>query len=77
MAIYPLGSFIHLLYNWALDGGGGGTKEGSVYCPRTSVLRIEPARFPQQVLNPLTPKISLVILLTVCHAVLVMLVWRI
>ena len=28
-------------------------------------------------LNPLTPKISLVILLTVCHTVLVMLVWRI
>ena len=29
------------------------------------------------VFNPLTPKISLVILLTVCHMVLVMLVWRI
>ena len=29
------------------------------------------------VLNPLTLKISLVILLTVCHTVLVMLVWRI
>ena len=28
-------------------------------------------------LNPLTPKISSVILLTVCHIVLVMLVWRI
>ena len=28
-------------------------------------------------INPLTPKISLVILLTVCHTVLVMLVWRI
>ena len=28
-------------------------------------------------LNPLTPKISLVILLTVCHTILVMLVWRI
>ena len=28
-------------------------------------------------INPLTPKISLVILLTVCHIVLVMLVWRI
>ena len=28
-------------------------------------------------LNPLTPKISLVILLTVYHTVLVMLVWRI
>ena len=28
-------------------------------------------------LNPLTPKISIVILLTVCHTVLVMLVWRI
>ena len=27
--------------------------------------------------NLLTPKISLVILLTVCHTVLVMLVWRI
>ena len=27
--------------------------------------------------NPLTPKISLVILLTLCHIVLVMLVWRI
>ena len=27
--------------------------------------------------NPLTPKISLVILLTVCHTVLVMFVWRI
>ena len=27
--------------------------------------------------NPFTPKISLVILLTVCHIVLVMLVWRI
>ena len=31
---------------------------------------------PSQI-NPLTPKISLVILLTVCHTVLVMLVWRI
>ena len=30
-----------------------------------------------QVLNPLTPKISLVILLNVCHTVLVVLVWRI
>ena len=30
-----------------------------------------------QQLNPLTPKISLVILVTVCHTVLVMLVWRI
>ena len=29
------------------------------------------------VLNPLTLKISLAILLTVCHTVLVMLVWRI
>ena len=29
------------------------------------------------VLNPLTPKITLVILLIVCHIVLVMLVWRI
>ena len=28
-------------------------------------------------INPLTPKILLVILLTVCHTVLVMLVWRI
>ena len=28
-------------------------------------------------INPLTPKISLVILLTVCHTVLVMLIWRI
>ena len=28
-------------------------------------------------LNPLTPKILLVILLTVCHTVLAMLVWRI
>ena len=28
-------------------------------------------------LNPLTPKISLVILLTVCHMILIMLVWRI
>ena len=27
--------------------------------------------------NPLTPKISLEILLTVCHTVLVMLVWRV
>ena len=27
-------------------------------------------------INPLTPKISLLILLTVCHIVLVMLVWR-
>ena len=31
----------------------------------------------QQSINPLTPKISLVILLTVCHTILVMLVWRI
>ena len=30
-----------------------------------------------QPINPLTPKISLVILPTVCHTVLVMLVWRI
>ena len=30
-----------------------------------------------QMLNPLTPKISLAILLTFCHTVLVMLVWRI
>ena len=29
------------------------------------------------VLNPLTPKISLVILLTVCQMILIMLVWRI
>ena len=29
------------------------------------------------VLNPLTPKFSLVILVTVCHTVFVMLVWRI
>ena len=28
-------------------------------------------------INPLSPKISLVILLTICHTVLVMLVWRI
>ena len=28
-------------------------------------------------INPVTPKISFVILLTVCHTVLVMLVWRI
>ena len=28
-------------------------------------------------INPLTPKISLVILLTVCHTVLVVSVWRI
>ena len=27
-------------------------------------------------LNPLTPKISLLILLTLCHTVLLMLVWR-
>ena len=27
--------------------------------------------------DPFTPKVSLVILLTVCHTVLVMLVWRI
>ena len=27
-------------------------------------------------INPLTPKISFVILLTVCHTVLVILVWR-
>ena len=31
----------------------------------------------RNVFNPLTPKISLAILLTVCHTVLVMLVWRI
>ena len=29
------------------------------------------------VLNPLIPKISLVILLTVCQMILIMLVWRI
>ena len=29
------------------------------------------------VLNPLTPKISLVILLNVCQMILIMLVWRI
>ena len=29
------------------------------------------------VANPLTPKISLVILLTVCHAILMMSIWRI
>ena len=32
---------------------------------------------PQALLNPLTPMISLAILLTVSHTVLVMLVWRI
>ena len=32
---------------------------------------------PESRINPLTPKISLVILLTVCHTVLVMLVLRI
>ena len=31
----------------------------------------------QVLVNPLTPKISLVILLTVCYSVLVELVWRI
>ena len=31
----------------------------------------------QVLVNPLTPKISLVILLIVCHSVLVELVWRI
>ena len=29
------------------------------------------------VVNPLTPKISLVILLTVCHAIIMMSIWRI
>ena len=32
---------------------------------------------PCGLVNPLTPKVSLVILLTVCQTVLVMLVWRI
>ena len=33
--------------------------------------------WPQALLNPLTPMISLAILLTASHTVLVMLVWRI
>ena len=33
--------------------------------------------FPSIFLDPLTPKISSLILLTVCHIVLVMLFWRI
>ena len=39
-------------------------------------ILVSPTSSPNR-LNPLTPKISLVILLTVCHTVLVMLVWRI
>ena len=30
-----------------------------------------------EIINPLTPKISLVILLTVCHIIVIRLVWRI
>ena len=33
--------------------------------------------YTHKISNPLTPKIALAILLSVCHAVLVMLVWRI
>ena len=33
--------------------------------------------YSHKISNPLTPKITLAILLTVCHTVLVMLVWRI
>ena len=39
-------------------------------------ILVSPTSSPNR-LNPLTPKISLVILLTVSHTVLVMLVWRI
>ena len=39
-------------------------------------ILVSPTSLPNR-LNPLTPKISLVILLTVSHIVLVILVWRI
>ena len=45
-------------------------KTRTIYC--RNIFRVQ--KLP---LHPLTPKISLVILLTVCHTVLIMLVWRI
>ena len=45
-------------------------KTRTIYC--SHIFRVQ--KLP---LHPLTPKISLVILLTVCHTVLMMLVWRI
>ena len=35
------------------------------------------SQFFRKSLNPVTPKISVVILLTVCQMILIMLVWRI
>ena len=43
-------------------------------CALVSIVLI--CRIPA-LLNPLTPKILLVILLTVCQTILIMLVWRI
>ena len=34
-------------------------------------------KYTQTCINPFTPKISLVILLTVCHTIILMSVWRI
>ena len=45
-------------------------KTRTIYC--SNIFRVQ--KLP---LNPLTPKISFVILLTVCHTVLMILVWRI
>ena len=47
-------------------------------CPKEQKSGIQGiAEYITDVLNPLTPKISLVILLTVCHTIQVMLVRRI
>ena len=52
-------------------------KSGRVSLSLQSYMEISYVLLLLTEVNPLTPKISLVILLTLCHIVLVMLVWRI
>ena len=55
------------------DSGNAGGKEGEGVRKRTndSILIVEMREFPLHI-NPSTPKISLVILLTVCHTIAIM-----
>ena len=57
-------------------GSGGGLGPGEYFQSISIPQRIQILLFLSS-LNPLTPKISLIILLTVSLTVLVMLVWRI
>ena len=52
-------------------------KSGRVSLSLQSHMEISRVLLLLTEVNPLTPKISLVILFTLCHIVLVMLVWRI